>query len=143
MVGDEETQEHTLFILPIPASLALSPTIFPTLRKAVSSSTSSILILILSPAFNPTSKLSHTGTWNQIQFLIAPLYVQASHEATICDRVLLDIDILLKGTEGDLGLEWTDTGGADGVNKWGRVWVPEGCECIIFSFIIIFNSIVI
>ena len=129
MADDDAAQtEHTIFVLPLPPSLTLPPSTFPSLRAAVAHTTHSILVLVLSPLFDVSSQpqISHTQTWPQIQNVLAPLYIEASHEAMLHDRVLLDVDVLLRGVRDGVVLDWDLF--SEGEGTWGRVWVPEECE---------------
>jgi len=57
------------------------------------------------------SSISHTQRWNEVQSLLTFVYVQATRVAQQLDRVLMEVDVLLKGTDETLPDDLAD--GAD------------------------------
>ena len=51
------------------------------------------------------SVLSRAGMWDDVQRLLTYVYVQATKVAQDMDKVLLDVDVLLKGFDEDLSSE--------------------------------------
>lgn len=49
-----------------------------------------------------SSGISHTGCWDDIQRLLTYVYVQATAVAQELDKVLLQVDVLLRGFDEDL-----------------------------------------
>ncbi|KAI9509334.1 Nucleotidylyl transferase [Russula earlei] len=47
--------------------------------------------------------VSHTERWDDVQRLLTYVYVQATAVAQVLDRVLLQVDVLLRGFDQDLG----------------------------------------
>ncbi|KAI0062321.1 Nucleotidylyl transferase [Artomyces pyxidatus] len=47
-------------------------------------------------------RVSHTASWDDLQRLLTYVYVQATKVAQDMDKILLDIDVLLKGYDEDL-----------------------------------------
>jgi hypothetical protein len=65
-----------------------------------------LVILFLSKLFDKPSstseselEVSHTQTWNEVQSLLTFVYVQATRVAQRLDRVLMEVDVLLKGID--------------------------------------------
>ena len=102
----------------------------PVISKAASSARNRVTVVLLSPYFdalassqpsesNPNS--SHTELWDDMQKLLTVVYVQATSVAQVLDRVLMDVEVLLRG----VGAEMSDDL-ADGVDVCYRV---EGGGC--------------
>ncbi len=51
---------------------------------------------------NSSTGVSHTGCWDDIQRLLTYVYVQATTVAQELDKVLLQVDVLLRGFDEDL-----------------------------------------
>ena len=51
---------------------------------------------------NSSAGVSHTGCWDDIQRLLTYVYVQATAVAQELDKVLLQVDVLLRGFDEDL-----------------------------------------
>ena len=83
----------------------------PVISSATTATDSRLLIVLLSHLFdehNPdpsgeSSGISHTEKWDQVQSLLTSLYVQATKVAQDMGKVLLQVDIVLKGI--DRGLD--------------------------------------
>ncbi|KAF7974827.1 hypothetical protein HWV62_11187 [Athelia sp. TMB] len=84
----------------IPTQLADS------IAKATRETIERVTIIILSERFEPTA--SHKPSWGEVQELLTSLYILASKEAQALDKVLLDVDVLLKGPEKPLPLNLAD-----------------------------------
>src|SRR5258708_2425444 len=51
---------------------------------------------------NSSAGVSHTGCWDDVQRLLTYVYVQATAVAQELDKVLLQVDVLLRGFDEDL-----------------------------------------
>jgi pantetheine-phosphate adenylyltransferase len=68
-----------------------------------------LIILLVSKLFNnpssnsasecQESSISHTQRWDEVQSLLTCAYVQATKVAQQLNRVLMEVDVLLKGTD--------------------------------------------
>ena len=68
-----------------------------------------LVILFVSKLFDKSSStsqseseeisISHTQRWNEVQNLLTFAYVQATRVAQQLDRVLMEVDVLLKGVD--------------------------------------------
>jgi pantetheine-phosphate adenylyltransferase len=68
-----------------------------------------LIILLVSRLFNKPSSnsasecqeapISHTQKWNEVQSLLTCAYVQATKVAQQLNRVLMEVDVLLKGID--------------------------------------------
>ncbi|TFK42306.1 hypothetical protein BDQ12DRAFT_675982 [Crucibulum laeve] len=56
----------------------------------------------LDPSYASTLSISHTESWGTVQRLLTFVYVQATKIAQDLGRVLMDVDVLLKGLNEDL-----------------------------------------
>jgi len=68
--------------------------------------------------------LSHTDTWDSVQRILTFVYVHATKAAQALDKVLMDVDVLLKGLDEDL-----DPHLGDGMDIVFRV---SGGTCVPF-----------
>lgn len=67
--------------------------------------TERLLIILCSELLNASEEYSHTEYWEEVQALLASVYVETSHIAQEADRVLLDVDVLLRGLDEDIYVE--------------------------------------
>lgn len=65
-----------------------------SIAKAVRETIDQVTIFILSERFAPTG--THKPSWSEVQDLLTSLYILASKEAQSLDKVLLDINVVLK-----------------------------------------------
>jgi len=74
---------------------------------ATRQTTANLRIVLFSPLFDgqpgaEQSDFSHTGHWDEVQRLLTYVYVQATKVSQDMGRVLMDIDVLLKGTQEEI-----------------------------------------
>ncbi|KAJ7273268.1 Nucleotidylyl transferase [Mycena rebaudengoi] len=81
----------TLLSLSVPHFLA------PAIAHASKQTEHCLSIVLVADAFDPDHSISHTGSWNDVQQLLTFVYVQATKVAQDMDRLLMSIDVLLKG----------------------------------------------
>lgn len=68
-----------------------------------------LIIILVSNLFDKaTAECSHTQRWNEVQCLLTFVYVQATKVAQQLDRVLMDVDVLLKGVHETLQHDLVD-----------------------------------
>jgi hypothetical protein len=90
------------------------PHFLSTVISAAAHATKSrLIIVLLSPFFNGSDAsavippdTSHTDKWYETQCILAFTYVQATKVAQDLGNPLLEVDVLLKGTEDDLSGDW-------------------------------------
>lgn len=76
----------------------------PVIITAASSAQKRLVIALYSPLFTSPNDdvteppISHTERWDDVQRLLTFVYVQATKAAQEMDKVLLEVDVLLKGT---------------------------------------------
>ncbi|KZT26556.1 Nucleotidylyl transferase [Neolentinus lepideus HHB14362 ss-1] len=75
-----------------------------------------LLIVLVSELFNADKGISPTAAWDDVQRLLTYVYVQATRIAQEHDRVLMDVDVLLKGTADKLS-----EGLGDGMQRLFRI----------------------
>lgn len=109
-----ETVDHALLLATLP-SLATPYFLSPIITAAVSATRQRLIIILFSRFFNASSlfnshqRIVHTDPerWNEVQRLLTHVYVQATKVAQEFDKILLEVDVLLKGMDedvpGDLG----------------------------------------
>ncbi|KAL0946724.1 hypothetical protein HGRIS_012906 [Hohenbuehelia grisea] len=66
-----------------------------------------LLIILVSPLFDPNA-ISHTDNWDSVQRILTYIYVQATKVAQDMDKVLMEVDVLLKGPSESLPDNITD-----------------------------------
>lgn len=95
---------------------------------ASGSTTDRLLIVIFCELFNKDKGLSHTQTWNGVQRLLTFVYVEATRVAQQADRILMDVDVLLCGTDAIPNIR-RDT-------KWDHVFHCDESEyrSLIFNY---------
>lgn len=84
----------TIHDLSIPHHLAAPIT------SAAQSSQDRLIIILVSPLFddpNVGHDTKHIRCWKEVQSLLTFLYVQATNVAQQQDKVLMEVDVLLKG----------------------------------------------
>ncbi len=75
----------------------------PVIITAATSAQKRLVIALYSPLFTSPSgdvtdpPISHTERWDDVQRLLTFVYVQATKAAQEVDKVLLEVDVLLKG----------------------------------------------
>lgn len=69
-----------------------------------------LTIILVSDLFDlGNSSVSRTQTWSEVQTMLTFVYIQASKAAQALDKILLEIDVLLKGVEGTLPSDLADS----------------------------------
>jgi pantetheine-phosphate adenylyltransferase len=83
------------------------------ISTAAHATKSRLIIVLFSPFFNGSNAsatmlpgTSHTNKWHETQCILTFAYVQASKVAQDMGNPLMDVDVLLKGTEDDLSGDW-------------------------------------
>ena len=70
----------------------------PVISAAAHVTQNRLLIILYSPLFN-SGGTSHTGAWDSVQRLLTFVYVQATKVAQEMGKVLMEVDVLLKGLD--------------------------------------------
>ena len=74
-----------------------APKFVKAVRTATEQSSSAVEIVVFSHLFDDDGGLSHTASWDAVNTLLSLLYVEAARVAQSLGKVLLRIDVLLKG----------------------------------------------
>jgi len=61
-----------------------------------------LVIVLFCPLFNNYDGISHIDHWDDVQKLLTFVYVQATKVAQDMDKILMQVDVLLKGTDDNL-----------------------------------------
>lgn len=112
---------HAVLLTAIPDILSPPTYLVSAITTAVKSTAHRLCIVLVSPYFEDPSSvpsslaeeqvthfrshpppISHTERWDSIQRLLTYVYVEATKIAQDMNKVLMDIDVLLKGTAADL-----------------------------------------
>ncbi|KAL5533106.1 hypothetical protein ACEPAF_4882 [Sanghuangporus sanghuang] len=101
------TFSHAILLLK-PANLHDVHRFLPAVASATERTTERLLIVIFSELFNKDSKLSYTGCWNDLQSILASVYVESTYVSHREDRVLMDVDVLLRGFDSEVLLDRND-----------------------------------
>ena len=72
----------------------------PVVSFAAASTRRRLTIVLFSRLFG--ASLSHTEQWDDVQRLLTVVYVQATKIAQDMDKVLMEVDVLLKGLDEDV-----------------------------------------
>ncbi|KAF4608591.1 hypothetical protein EYR40_000936 [Pleurotus pulmonarius] len=72
------------------------------ISDAAASTKERLLIILFSPLFKDGA-ISHTESWDAVQCILTFVYVQATKIAQDADRVLMDVDVLLKASDEEIG----------------------------------------
>lgn len=109
-----ELVDRALLLATIP-NLSTPQFLAPAIIHAASTTRKRLVIVLFSRFFNkeaPYSHLdqgylasqavSHTETWKLVQEILSYVYVQSTRVAQDLGKVLMDIDVLLKGTNEDV-----------------------------------------
>jgi len=95
------TLKRSLFIATLD-SLDTPHYLSPAIGYAVAATTDSLVVVLLSPLFDlqvPVPPISRTQRWDDIQRILAHVYVQATKVAQDNGRILMDVSVLLRGCE--------------------------------------------
>ncbi|KIM65345.1 hypothetical protein SCLCIDRAFT_1212514 [Scleroderma citrinum Foug A] len=95
------TLKRSLFIATLD-SLDTPHYLSPAIGHAAAATTDSLVVILLSPLFDlqvPVPPISRTERWDDIQRILAHVYVQATKVAQDNGRILMDVNVLLRGCE--------------------------------------------
>lgn len=81
--------------------------------------TERLLIVLCCELLNKENHFNYTQYWDEVQSLLACVYVEATRVAQEAERILLDVDVLLRGSDVDILVE--NVG-------WEHVFKIEGGE---------------
>ncbi|TDL27410.1 Nucleotidylyl transferase [Rickenella mellea] len=79
--------------------------LIPVIKVSLLHTTERILVLVFCKIFNDDQNVSHTGSWDDIQRLLTFIHVEATRIAQENDRILLQVDVLLRGTDKQVELQ--------------------------------------
>lgn len=94
---------HTILLLASLPSLSIPHFLAPVIVSAASSAHDHLRIVLFSRIFN-AGAISHTQNWENVQRLLTYVYVQATKVAHDMDKLLMQIDVLLKGVNDEESL---------------------------------------
>lgn len=95
------TLKRSLFIATLD-SLDTPHYLSPAIGHAAAATSDSLVVILLSPLFDlqvPVPPISRTERWDDIQRILAHVYVQATKVAQDNGRILMDVNVLLRGCE--------------------------------------------
>ena len=93
----------------------------PVISAAARASRDRLLIVLVSPLFNIFPQgISHTEKWDEVQCILTFVYVQATKVAQDMDKVLMEVDVLLRGTDEGISEKWAE--------DMDRVYYVQGGE---------------
>jgi hypothetical protein len=103
-----EIADRALLLATLP-SLDTPHFLAPVIQAATTSTRHRLVIVLFSRLFNhplplsPTTfrGVSHTERWDDVHRLLIYVYVQATKVAQDLDKVLMDVDVLLLGIDGE------------------------------------------
>ena len=72
----------------------------PSIEQAARNTNSRLLVILISPLFDPHNGINAINSWKEIEALISFVYMRASSVAISLDRVLMSIDVALHPGEG-------------------------------------------
>lgn len=98
--------------------------LLPAVATAAHQTTSRLLIVLCCEVFNADRDFSHTQHWDEIQSLFTCVYVEATRVAQEADRILLDVDVLLRGLNAEVLIE--NVG-------WDQAFRIEGGKSHVFT----------
>ena len=90
----------------------------PAIASATKQTTERLVVILFSDLFNRDSELSHTGSWDEVQALLSTVYVETARVAQEMDRVLMDVDVLLKGFDAEVLIDHQDV--------WQGIFTVQG-----------------
>jgi len=109
-----ELVDRALLLATLPR-LSTPQFLTPAITHAISATRKQLVIVLFSRFFNKVTPhsnfdqgylasqaISHTENWKIVQSILTYVYVQATKVAQDLGRVLMDVDVLLKGTHEDL-----------------------------------------
>ncbi|ESK89842.1 pantetheine-phosphate adenylyltransferase [Moniliophthora roreri MCA 2997] len=89
-----------LLIASLP-SLEPPLSLVPAIVAATRAARENLTILLYSPLFNSSGGINHSQSFDQVQRLLTFVYVQATKVSQELNKILLNIDVLLKGLDND------------------------------------------
>lgn len=114
LLTSSESVDRALLLATLPR-LSTPQFLAPVIAHATSMTRKRLVIVLFSRFFNtgtphshldqgyPASQaISHTGRWKAVQEILTYVYVQATKVAQNMGKVLMDVDILLKGMNEDV-----------------------------------------
>lgn len=111
---------NTVLILSL-QSLASYEPFGPWIDEATSKTQQRLLVFLVSPLFDSQSDLNPTGSWKSMEKLLSFIYTRSSQMAMKLDRVLMRVDVIFQGNDGNVlsGVEREST------NDWDASFSPS------------------
>lgn len=121
-MAHEEHQclKKTILVLSI-SSLQEYRHLGPSIEQATRNTESRLLIILVSPLFDPENGIDPIGSWKEMESFISFVYMRASTVAIALDRVLMSIDVVLHPGNGSL---FSNIDG-EHATRWEGVYVRE------------------
>lgn len=98
--SSSQSADNSIVLAPI-YDLSTPRHLAEIISRAARQTRKRLIVILVSDIFDPHI-VSHTETWDNVQSLLTFVYVQAMKEAQALDRILMDVDVLLKGTQEQL-----------------------------------------
>jgi pantetheine-phosphate adenylyltransferase len=106
----QHSVDNAILLSSLP-DLSIPHFLAPVIVLAATAARQRLTIILFSQLFNSKTgnspPISRTKQWDDIQQLLTFVYVQATKVAQDMDKILLDITVLLKGTEDALTADIT------------------------------------
>ena len=106
-MSSSTTFSHSILVLEL-ANLHDTHRFTSAISKATELTTDRLLIIIFCEAFNKDVNLSHTQSWPDVQAILTTVYVESTRIAQKANRILMDVDVLLRGLDSVVSLEKQD-----------------------------------
>ncbi|KAI5124568.1 hypothetical protein M0805_003088 [Coniferiporia weirii] len=87
------------------------------IATATERTTDRLLVIIFCEHFNADANLGHAGSWKEVQTLLTCIYVEATRVSQKADRILFDVDVLLRGLDAEVSIR---------DNGWDHLFRLEG-----------------
>lgn len=107
-MSSSTTFSHSILVLEL-ANLHDTHRFTSAISKATELTTDRLLIIIFCEAFNKDVNLSHTQSWPDVQAILTTVYVESTRIAQKANRILMDVDVLLRGLDSVVSLEKQDS----------------------------------
>jgi len=78
------------------------------IKAATEQTTERLLIILFCGVFNEDRHLNHSAVWDEVQGLLTFVYVEATRVAQDADRILMDVNVLLRGLDKEVNIREED-----------------------------------
>ena len=75
------------------------------IKTATEQTSERLLIILICDALNEDRHLNNVAAWDDVQGLLTFVYVEATRVAQDADRILMDVNVLLRGLDKDITID--------------------------------------